>query len=202
MRPHLRYLRYVLLHKWYVFRAGTFIGAPAGVSIPRWLWRLVTHDLSKFRPSEWRPYVRKFYGPMTADVSGVSFRVNNDREFDRAWLEHIHRNPHHWQHWVLHEDSGKTKVLLMPITYVDEMVADWIGAGTKILHRPTLDECIAETIKWYAVNNARMMLREPVRQRVEATLIDLANRIGIYAWGADEIAATRAQRSHLTVNLT
>lgn len=25
--------------------------------------------------------------------------------FNRAWLLHIHRNPHHWQHWVLINDD-------------------------------------------------------------------------------------------------
>jgi hypothetical protein len=52
---HLRYLSYVVCHKWFVFVAGLKTGAP--------FWRLLIHDWSKFMPSEWRPYVLSFYGP-------------------------------------------------------------------------------------------------------------------------------------------
>lgn len=51
---HLRYLRYVLAHKWFVFIAGLRTGAP--------LWRLVIHDWSKLTPREWGAYVASFYG--------------------------------------------------------------------------------------------------------------------------------------------
>jgi hypothetical protein len=60
MTSHLKYLHYVLRHKWYVLRAGLATGAP--------LWRLVIHDWSKFSPAEWSPYVRMFYG---LDVGSV-----------------------------------------------------------------------------------------------------------------------------------
>jgi hypothetical protein len=51
---HLRYLSYVLRHKWWVLVAGLKVGAP--------LWRLLIHDWSKFTPAEWGPYVATFYG--------------------------------------------------------------------------------------------------------------------------------------------
>lgn len=180
---HLRYLRYVLLHKWYVLRAGLFIGTPNTIGTWRWLWRLIRHDASKFRPSEWRPYAGYFYGGETG--------ADAQRWFDAAWLAHIHRNPHHWQHWVLHEDSGKTKILLIPIADVDEMIADWLGAGTKILRYPSLGECVVETITWYVASGRRMMLRQAVRERVDATLYDLSQRIGLPELLRDELAAAR-----------
>lgn len=55
MMPHLRYLWYVLRHKWYVFQAGRVLKVP--------VWQLLMHDLSKFTPAEWFPYVAYFYGP-------------------------------------------------------------------------------------------------------------------------------------------
>src|SRR5262245_61408860 len=131
MSAHWRYLRYVLLHKWYVLRAGVVINGWK----PSWLWRLLVHDLSKFRPSEWNPDVQKFYGKhplgtIKADGKRHARDIARDRDaaFQRAWLRHIQRNDHHWQHWLLHEDSGKTIVLLPPAVCVDEMVADWLAA--------------------------------------------------------------------------
>lgn len=175
IRPHLRYLRYVLLHKLYVFRAGILVN---GYSLP-WLWRLLVHDLSKFSRAEWSPYVDRFYGPQVTDGNTVH-RREVERRFNAAWLHHIHHNPHHWQHWILHEDSGKTLVLVPPNAEANEMIADWLGAGTKVLRWPSMAECIAETIAWYAKGaGANMQLRGPVRKHVEMVLFALAEKYGI-----------------------
>lgn len=47
--------------------------------------------------------------------------------FNRAWLMHIHRNPHHWQYWVLINDEPKEGTILieMPYPYIIEMICDW-----------------------------------------------------------------------------
>src|SRR5438445_12020655 len=109
---HWRYLKYLVRHKWFVFVAGLRIGG-----IP--FWRLVIHDWSKFLPCEWFPYARSFYGgpwPTLQEASvqcpGYSGPTKQSvrLDFDRAWLHHQHFNPHHWQHWVLREDPGYTKL--------------------------------------------------------------------------------------------
>lgn len=46
MHFHLRYLSYVLRHKWYVAVAGIALGVP--------LWRLVLHDWTTFHASRMR----------------------------------------------------------------------------------------------------------------------------------------------------
>ncbi|HTJ62113.1 MAG TPA: DUF5662 family protein [Candidatus Saccharimonadales bacterium] len=172
MKAHLRYLRYVLLHKLYVFRAGIIINGWS----PLWVWRLLIHDLSKFLPSEWSPYVAKFYRPMPTDP----VLANADlRAFNAAWLKHQHRNSHHWQHWVLREDTGATLILIPPVADVDEMVADWIGAGTKILSWPTMACCIAETVGWYCANLPKIQMRDATKQRVEQILVALCRGYGL-----------------------
>jgi Family of unknown function (DUF5662) len=148
MRAHLRYVSYVARHKWWVFVAGLKTGAP--------LWRLVIHDWSKMSAAEWRPYVRSFYGSegRTPEVRAA---------FDRAWLHHQHRNPHHWQHWLLREDDGPTKALEMPKPLVREMVADWMGAGRAITGK-------WEVCEWYAKNAAKIVLHAETRREVEKIL--------------------------------
>ena len=86
---HWRYFRYMVRHKWYV-----------GVECwGRGLWlHAVTHDLSKFRWSEWFPYVSFFYGPQPP-----LFRTQLN--FDKAWLLHQHRNQHHWQYWLVIDNT-------------------------------------------------------------------------------------------------
>jgi hypothetical protein len=203
IRAHLRYLRYVLLHKLYVFRAGVLIN---GYSLP-WLWRLLVHDLSKFSRAEWRPYVCRFYGPPARELAErevldhkaahhteeswmdddalakvisihtTKLEYERERKFQLAWLHHIHHNPHHWQHWILQQDDGRQFVLLPPHgAIINEMIADWIGAGQKINAQPTMMVCIAETIVWYVANASKMQLRQPVRHHVEETLVALAEQ--------------------------
>lgn len=146
IRAHARYASYVARHKWFVFRAGLKTRAP--------LWRLLIHDWSKLSLAEWRPYVETFYG---------SEPNHWKHAFDRAWLHHQHRNPHHWQHWLLREDSGTLKTLPMPQHFVREMVADWMGAGRAITGR-------WEVADWYAKNRGTIQLAESTRYDVDALI--------------------------------
>ena len=51
----MRYFWLTVRHKWFVFRAGLEWSVP--------LWRLITHDLSKFTRHELPHYDRQFFGP-------------------------------------------------------------------------------------------------------------------------------------------
>lgn len=227
MRAHLRYLRYVLLHKLYVLRAGIIIN---GYSIP-WLWRLLMHDRSKFSRAEWTPYVCMFYGPppevqARREVDEHEATYHNDesrtlyhearddmiaqrtaeikrdrqRRFNEAWLHHIHANPHHWQHWLLQQDDGKLIVLEPTNAALNEMIADWIGAGNKILSRPSLAACVGETIVWYCHGaSQRMQLRQNARQHIEHVLLELAYRFKLDRM-VGMISTQRAQRRSLVVS--
>lgn len=148
MSAHLKYLSYVCRHKWFVLQAGLRTGAP--------VWRLIIHDWSKFLPSEWFPYVRYFYG-----ATGDCWRT--EEAFGRAWLHHQHANPHHWQHWVLREDSGAVKLIEMPTPLVREMVADWMGAGRAITGE-------WETGDWYRRNYDLIQLAPITRALVNECL--------------------------------
>ena len=59
---------------------------------------ILLHDDTKTVPSEYEPYDEYFYGKHKKDTL---------QKFRYAWLEHIHRNPHHWQHWILRNDDEK-----------------------------------------------------------------------------------------------
>lgn len=160
---HWQYLRYVVKHKVYVYRAGRALGVGR--------WQLIKHDWSKFLPCEWFPYARYFYGdyPKRADVPSEIWMRCNVRtreevaaEFDRAWLHHQHHNPHHYQYWTLREDSGKVKALSMPMKYLREMLADWHGAGAA-LGKP-------DTRAWYLRNREHIVLHPDDRFAVERLL--------------------------------
>lgn len=75
------------------------------------------HDMSKYNDDEYKAYDNWFYG------NNKSFDVRKD--YRKAWLTHIHRNPHHWQHWVLISDDEGTEKIEMPYNYIIEMICDW-----------------------------------------------------------------------------
>ena len=80
------------------------------------LKQLNIHDLSKYSQEEYYAYDSYFYGAETEKVK---------KDFDYAWLHHIHQNPHHWQHWVLVNDDEGIYALEMPKEFVYEMICDW-----------------------------------------------------------------------------
>lgn len=83
-------------------------------------WQICfNHDASKTDPEEYDAYDAYFYG------NNRSYSVVQN--FKKAWLRHIHNNPHHWQHWILINDEPKEGMVIidMPYIYVVEMICDW-----------------------------------------------------------------------------
>lgn len=158
MKAHLKYLRYVLKHKWFVLQECLKLGLP--------LWVGLVHDWQKFTPTEWQPYVLSFYGPWPYKER-PAWLVE---QFNRAWLHHIHCGPHHWQHWLLTMDEAKEGdsgmvVLKMPDRYTREMLADWRGAGRAITGQDN-------TREWYLQRRDRFkrVLHPETRQWIESQL--------------------------------
>jgi hypothetical protein len=141
------YLWYIARHKWFVFVECCKLGMPL---------RGVIHDWQKFLPFEWRPYAWSFYGPWSYNdrPSWLKYR------FDRAWLHHIHKGPHHWQYWVLRQDDGRRFALEMPMKYRKEMLADWRGTGRAIHGKD-------DTYSWYHSNKWNIILGVETRKWIE-----------------------------------
>lgn len=93
-----------------MFKYGYAIGVP--------IKTLLVHDLSKFLPIEWFPYVDNFFGPK-----------KHPEAFKEAWRHHYEHNTHHWEYW------GNTYPVDMPDECIVEMVADWAAAGRGITGR-------------------------------------------------------------------
>jgi hypothetical protein len=149
MKPHIRYLSYVLRHKWHVLYAGWYLRVP--------FWRLLIHDASKFSRAEWGPYVRRFFAGR-----GSQWEKDADpTEFHMAWYHHWTRNPHHWEYWLAAAYEPATP-LEMPEAYVREMVADWYGAG--------MAQGKPEIEAWYDAHCDQMLLHPSTRMMVERVI--------------------------------
>lgn len=110
------YLHGLTNHIKFVQEAGRRLGVPES--------QLLAHDASKFSDEEFLAAVEHFHGG----------DPNPDR-YARAWLHHIHANPHHWQYWMYPDgfvprgSSVENGIVEMPYEYALEMVADWMGSS-------------------------------------------------------------------------
>ena len=122
------------------------------------------HDASKSELDEYFAYDAYFYG------GNRSYQVVQD--FNKAWLMHIHRNPHHWQHWaLLHDEPGEgMEVLDMEYKYIIEMIADWWSfSWTK--------GYLYEIFNWYDQHKDYMKLSDKTRKTVENILGKIRNKL-------------------------
>lgn len=161
IKMYWKYFKYVVKHKFYV---GYFL-------IKENLWKqALTHDLSKFRWFPFNTYAWYFYGPKEHEgesETGYSKPITTtDKDFDYAWLLHQKINPHHWQFWILLEDSGKVKLIDMPEKYWKEMICDWYGASIAT-GRSNINNYRANTKKWYLAHRDIIQLSEKTRKEVE-----------------------------------
>lgn len=123
------------------------------------------HDESKYSTEEYRAYDEWFY----SDRRNGKFVEEN---FNRAWLHHIHNNPHHWQHWILVNDDAElgTIALEMPMEYVIEMICDWWSFGWKTGN-------LYEIFNWYEKNKEHIILHENTRWEVEKILSAMKKKL-------------------------
>lgn len=118
-------------------------------------WQIcLNHDHSKTEPDEYEAYDTYFYG------GNRSFDVVQN--FNKAWLLHIHRNPHHWQHWVLINDEPNEGeiIIQMPINYIVEMICDWWAFSWS-------KGDLTEMFSWYEERKNYIKMHKNTRKTVE-----------------------------------
>ncbi len=116
IKNFIGHLKTVLHHRHLVmihcFKAGIF-------------WHGLTHDLSKFSPTEFIPGVLYFQGN----------RSPNERErevngYSKAWIHHKGRNRHHFEYWTdYNPKTRRLEPVEMPNDYIIEMFCDRLAAS-------------------------------------------------------------------------
>lgn len=128
-------------------------------------WQIgIAHDQSKTQSDEYTAYDNYFYG-------NRSYQVVQD--FNKAWLLHIHRNPHHWQHWILINDNpNEGEIILdMDYVYILEMICDWWAFSWN-------SGDLTEIFKWYDQHKDYMKLSDKTRKTVEDILQKIKEKLG------------------------
>ena len=124
----------------------------------------ICHDRSKYEDDEYDAYDEYFYG------NNRSYKVVHN--FQEAWLAHIHKNAHHWQHWVLiNDDPEEGEIILdMDFVYIIEMICDWWSFSWKSGN-------LFEIFDWYEKHKNYIKLSERTRETVEDILDDIKYKL-------------------------
>lgn len=109
-----KHLRKIQMHrKWvryYCFKCG----------IP---WQGITHDLSKYSPTEFFESVKYYQG-----TSSPINAAKADKGYSDAWFHHKGWNKHHYEYWMDNFDDGGQNII-MPFKYWVELICDYLGAS-------------------------------------------------------------------------
>lgn len=162
----VEYDNYIKEHKKYVGKAYEFFleHLPNLIGNKQDVDSLIyNHDFSKISEEEYAAYDEYFYG-LEEETPKI---IQN---FNYAWLHHIHKNPHHWQYWVLINDEDGIVALDMPHEYIIEMICDWWSFSWKFGN-------INEIFDWYDSHKEQIILSKNTRDKVEYILQRLAFEI-------------------------
>ena len=106
-----KHFKTITHHKWLVmwgcFRVGLY-------------WQGLTHDLSKYSPTEFLNGAKYFQGTRSPNAA-----EREDKGYSEAWMHHKGRNRHHYEYWTDMNIATKNyESLPMPRKYLVEMVMD------------------------------------------------------------------------------
>ena len=83
-------------------------------------WQGLTHDLSKYSPTEFLIGAKYYQGTRSPNAA-----EREDKGYSEAWMHHKGRNRHHYEYWT--DMSPQTRCyesIPMPRKYLVEMVMD------------------------------------------------------------------------------
>ena len=157
MGKYIKYIRTILIHKWYVFIECYKQGI---------IWQGVVHDLSKYTPSEFLVGCKYYQGNRSPNNA-----EREDTGVSTAWLHHKGRNKHHWEYWVDWDSSNGEYILTkIPLKYMKEMYADMIGAS-KAYNKDKFD--VREPYKYFL--NSKIIMEQKSWSWLRNKLEELAN---------------------------
>ncbi len=125
----------------------------------------LTHDLSKYSPSEFLVSVRYYQGWRSPYI-----REKELYGFSYGWLHHKGRNRHHWEYW---QDmiNGKWIPLPMPFNYVVEMVCDRVAA-CRVYQKENYKK--ESALEYYLSRNDRLYMHPDTAALLESILRQIA----------------------------
>ncbi|MCI6729214.1 MAG: DUF5662 family protein [Candidatus Faecousia sp.] len=129
----------------------------------------LTHDLSKYSPTEFRIGARYYQGtrsPNAAEREAIGYST--------AWMHHKGRNRHHYEYWTdLNPVSRQYEPVEMPRRYFVEMVMDRIAASRVYKGKTYTDGAALEYLE---TSRESPLLHPETRRKLTLVLTMLRDR--------------------------
>ena len=88
-------------------------------------WQGLTHDLSKYSPTEFLCGIRYYQGTRSPNEA-----EREHKGYSLAWMHHKGRNRHHFEYWTDYNPTSKrVEPVPMPMRFVAEMFCDRVAAS-------------------------------------------------------------------------
>lgn len=131
----------------------------------------LTHDLSKYMPSEFFVGAKYYQGTRSPNNA-----EREDKGYSSAWLHHKGRNKHHYEYWIdysMKEVEGGMKPAQMPVRYVIEMFMDRIAAS-KVYNKEAYTD--SDPLKYFRAGKNVGLLHPKTYRQLACLLVMLAKK--------------------------
>lgn len=132
-------------------------------------WQGLTHDMSKYSPTEFFNGVHYFQGyrsPISAE--------REDKGYSEAWMHHKGRNKHHYEYWTdMNLETRQYESRPMPRKYLVEMVMDRRAAS---MNYQKEEYTPAHPLEYQLTSKDRPLMNEQTRRELEYILTMLRDK--------------------------
>ena len=155
-----RHFKTITHHRWLVRRGCFRVGL---------YWQGLTHDLSKYSPTEFAVGIRYFQGNRSPNGA-----EREDKGYSETWMHHKGRNRHHWEYWTdMLPGTRSYEAVPMPRKYLAEMVMDRIAA-CKVYQGDAYTD--ASALTYLLRSREKIMMHKKTLQELEYLLTMLRDR--------------------------
>ena len=129
----------------------------------------LTHDLSKYSPTEFWEGARYYQGNRSPNAA-----EREDKGYSEAWMHHKGRNRHHYEYWTdMNRQTRSYESVPMPKRYLAEMVMDRIAACKTYEGKAYTP---ASALNYFLKSRERELMHPKTREELEVLLRMLQDR--------------------------
>ena len=155
-----QHFKTITTHRWVVRSACFKMGL---------VWQGLTHDLSKYSPTEFCRGARYYQG-----VRSPNAAEREEKGYSEAWMHHKGRNRHHYEYWTdMSPVTKQYESVPMPRKYLAEMVADRVAACKVYEGEKYTPE---SALRYLMGSKEKNLLHPQTRQELEYLLTMLRDR--------------------------
>lgn len=131
-------------------------------------WQGLTHDLSKYAPTEFLTGAKYYQGTRSPNSA-----EREEKGYSEAWMHHKGRNRHHYEYWTdMNRQTRNYESVAMPRKYLVEMVMDR-RAACKVYQGKEYHP--GSELEYFLRSRERELMHEKTKQELEFILTMLKN---------------------------